>query len=42
MNVTTDLQIVDSGLERAISPTTGQLTGIDTAIVLGTRLRVRF
>lgn len=42
MNVTTDLQIVDSGLERALSSTTGQLTGIDTVIVLGTRLRVRF
>jgi porin len=42
MNVTTDLQIVDSGLERALSSTTGQLTGIDTVVVLGTRLRVRF
>jgi porin len=42
MNVTTDLQIVNSGLNRAVSPTTGQLTGIDTVVVLGTRLRVRF
>jgi porin len=42
MNVTTDLQIVDSGLNRALSSTTGQLTGIDTVVVLGTRLRVRF
>ena len=42
MNVTTDLQIVDSGLDRALSSTTGQLTGIDTVLVLGTRLRVRF
>jgi porin len=42
MNVTTDLQIVNSGLDQALSPTTGQLTGIDTVVVLGTRLRVRF
>ena len=42
MNVTTDLQIVDLSLNRALSSTTGQLTGIDTVIVLGTRLRVRF
>jgi porin len=42
MNVTTDLQIVDSALDRALSSTTGQLTGIDTVLVLGTRLRVRF
>jgi porin len=42
MNVTTDLQIVDSGLSRALSPTTGKLTSIDTVVVLGSRLRVRF
>ena len=43
MNVTTDLQIVNSGLDRALSlMTPSQLTGIDTIIVLGTRLRVRF
>jgi hypothetical protein len=42
MNVSIDLQIVDSGLNRALSPTTGQLTGIDTVVVLGSRLRVRF
>jgi porin len=42
MNVATDLQIVDSGLNRALSSTTGQLAGIDTVVVLGTRLRVRF
>jgi len=41
MNLTTDLQIVDSGLNKALSPTTGQLTGIDTTVVLGTRLRIR-
>src|SRR5208282_4848683 len=43
MNLTTDLQIVDSGLNRALSLTTPrQLTGIDTGVLLGTRLRVRF
>jgi porin len=42
MNLTSDLQIVSSGLNQAISPTTGQLTGIDTAVVAGARLRVRF
>jgi porin len=42
MNLTSDLQIVDSGLNQAISPTTGKLTGIDTAVVAGARLRIRF
>jgi porin len=42
MNLTSDLQIVSSGLNRAVSPTTGQLTGIDTAVVAGARLRIRF
>jgi porin len=43
MNITTDLQIVNSGLNRALSLTAPrQLAGIDTVIVLGTRLRVRF
>jgi hypothetical protein len=42
MNLTSDLQIVHSGLNKAISPTTGKLTGIDTVVVAGTRLRVRF
>jgi porin len=42
MNVTTDLQIIDSGLNRALNPTTGQLASIDTVVVLGARLRVRF
>jgi porin len=42
MNLTSDLQIVDSGLNKAISPTTGKLTGIDTVVVAGARLRVRF
>jgi porin len=42
MNVTSDLQIIYSGLNRTLSSTTGQLTGIDTAVVAGARLRVRF
>jgi porin len=42
MNLTSDLQIVDSGLNKAISPTTGKLTGIDTTVVAGARIRVRF
>jgi porin len=42
MNLTSDLQIVDSGLNKAISPTSGKLTGIDTSVVAGARLRVRF
>jgi hypothetical protein len=39
---TRDLQIIYSGLNRALSSTTRQLTGIDTAVVAGARLRVRF
>jgi porin len=42
MNVTSDIQIVDSGLNRAVSPTTGRLASIDTVVVAGARLRVRF
>ena len=42
MNVTSDLQIVDSGFNKVISPTTGKLTGIDTVVVAGARLRIRF
>jgi porin len=42
MNVTSDLQIIDSSLNKALSSTTGQLTSIDTVVVLGTRLRIRF
>jgi hypothetical protein len=42
MNLTSDLQIVDSDLNQAISRTTGKLTGIDTVVVAGARLRVRF
>jgi porin len=42
MHLTSDLQIVDSGLNKAISPTTGKLTGIDTVVMAGARIRVRF
>ena len=42
INVTTDLQIIDSALNKALSQTTGQLAGIDTVVVAGARLRVRF
>jgi porin len=42
MDVTTDLQIIHSGLNKAVSPTTGQLAGIDSVVLLGTRLRMRF
>ena len=42
MNLTSDLQIVYSGLNQALSPTTGKLAGIDTVVVAGARLRVRF
>ena len=41
MNLTSDLQIVDSALNKALSPATGKLTGIDTVVVLGARLRIR-
>lgn len=41
MNATTDLQIIDSGLNKAVSTTTGRLARIGTVVVLGTRLRVR-
>ena len=42
MNLMSDLQIVDSGLNKVISPTTGKLTGIDTLVMAGARLRIRF
>jgi porin len=42
LSLTSDLQIVSPGINRAISPTTGKLTDIDTAVVAGARLRVRF
>lgn len=42
ISVTTDLQIVDLALNKALSPTTEQLASIDTAVVLGSRIRVRF
>jgi hypothetical protein len=42
VDLISDLQIVSSGLNQAISPTTGKLTGVDTVVVAGARLRVRF
>ncbi len=42
LSLTADLQIVDPALKKALDPISGQLTGIDTAVVLGARLRVRF
>jgi porin len=42
LNLTSDLQIVDSGINKAVSPTTGKLTGIDTVVVAGARIGVRF
>ncbi len=41
LNATADLQIINPGLKRALS-SSGQLTSVDTAIVAGARLRVRF
>ncbi len=42
MNLTSDLQIINSALNKALSSTSRQLTGIDTPVVAGARLRVRF
>jgi porin len=42
MNLTSDLQIIDSALNKAVSPATGRLGSIDTVVVAGARLRVRF
>ena len=36
------LNHIGSTLNKMISPTTGKLTGIDTLVVAGARLRVRF
>ena len=41
LTATTDLQIVNPGLQRALNSSM-QLTNIDTAVVAGVRLRVRF
>jgi porin len=41
LNITTDLQIVNPALNKASSPA-GRLATVDTAVVAGTRLRVRF
>ena len=41
LNLTADLQIINPGLKKARNAV-GQLTNIDTAVVTGARLRVRF
>lgn len=41
LTTTADLQIVNPGLKRSLSSSM-QLAGIDTAVVAGIRLRVRF
>jgi porin len=41
LSATTDLQIINPGLKKAID-SFGQLVSIDTAVVAGARLRVRF
>jgi porin len=41
VNVTGDLQIVNSALKKTVSPA-GRLVSVDTAVVAGARLRVRF
>jgi porin len=41
LNLTTDLQIINPGLTKALNGA-GGLTSVDTAVVLGARLRVRF
>lgn len=42
LNLTTDLQIINPGLTKALSPPPGLLTSVDTAVVFGVRLRLRF
>ena len=41
LNVTTDLQIINPALEKTLNMA-GQLAAVETAVVIGTRLRVRF
>ena len=41
LNATADLQIINPGLEKALN-SSGQLASVDTAVVAGARLRVRF
>jgi porin len=41
LNLTADLQIINPGLKKALNAA-GQLANIDTAVVAGARLRVRF
>ena len=45
LNLTTDLQIIDPGLKKTLNPSGGpanNLMNVNTAVILGTRLRVRF
>ena len=46
LNATADLQIVNPGLAKTLSPSSStllpQLTNVDTAVIAGIRLRVRF
>jgi len=41
LNVTGDLQLVKPGIKKALN-NASQLAGIDTAVVAGARVRVRF
>ena len=41
LNLTADLQIINPGIKKALNGV-GQLANIDTAVVTGARLRVRF
>ena len=41
LNVTADLQIIGPGTKKALNAV-GQLANVDTAVVAGARLRVRF
>jgi porin len=41
LNVTSDLQIIGPGIKKALNAA-GQLANVDTAVVAGARLRVRF
>ena len=41
LNVTADVQIINPGLNKALNEF-GQVAHVDTAVVAGARLRVRF
>jgi porin len=42
LSATADLQVVNPGLQKALSSSGTRLTNVDTAVVAGLRLRVRF